>query len=211
MDYAAATNLLLGLPCTPSDTVAQTAVKVLAMDAAGKIPAPDPHAQWKLSKPEKEKEEEKSTMTETKKASFKRARKAAPNAKKAKTDGPEPNLDVKPVKPMALEDELSKEMETAIAHMLDQHPECGPRETLDAHIPREAWPEGFFGKHSYTIRSGKARIEVNLKAKHFRIQQQREGIPAIQGSPNVPWTKYGGVQKAWEHAKEISGFGSVES
>ena len=120
---------------------------------------------------------------------------------------PEPVFEAPP------EDYVDDSMGNAIEAMLAAHPEFGPRETLHERLPYEAWPLAFTGKHSYTVYGDMddngdytARIEVNLKCKHFRVIQKAMDAPPIVGTPNVPWAKHAGPVGAWEHTKKISGY-----
>ena len=59
-------------------------------------------------------------------------------------------------------------------------------------IPKNAWPgEGkHYGKHSYTITRGSAKLEVLLRNKAFFV---KSGTNKGQ----VTWSKYSSVRDAW--------------
>ena len=68
-------------------------------------------------------------------------------------------------------------------------------------------------KNSYTLNSRldgtgnhTVKLEVNLRAKHFRVQKKNADAPTEIVPPNLPWSKHGGPLEAWEEAKRISGF-----
>ncbi|CAK0800017.1 unnamed protein product [Prorocentrum cordatum] len=200
IDYAAETDRLLGIG--PVDAVSAMGMKIMAMDSEGSLRAPNPHQQWALAKPEKNSSEKAPPKKKKKnKSSFGRKRKAAPEPKPVAAVAMAPEL--LPPPPPAQDPKV----EEAISKMLTNYPEHGPRESLHLRIPVEAWPKVINGKHSYTIYGGAhAKVEVNLKCKHFRVQGKEPGTPPIDGSPNVPWAKYSSIAEAWTACKVLSGF-----
>ena len=77
-------------------------------------------------------------------------------------------------------------------------------------MPEEAWPDldqhDRRGKFSYTKRKGKARIEVNVKNKHFRINGCADGVTMGDTPVNQVWSAHGGIAATWERAKALSGY-----
>ena len=188
----AETLALLGLstmdlaPNMPDYTAEVTA---MLHDAAAEV---NPHDQWALAPaPKPSKKRKKKGQG---KASFKRQVKASPPPMDVAAGAVAASAhddEVAVVKDLSTFDNL-QELRNALAGM---------------GVPEEALPDKLGGKYSYT-KTGRegAKIEVNVKQRHFRVNGVKHGCPVLQCSPNSAWSNFSTLQEGWEHAKARSGW-----
>jgi len=77
-------------------------------------------------------------------------------------------------------------------------------------IPREAWPSSESkGKCGYTVlcKNNNAAIEVLCDKKAYVVKRTANGVGQA-AQRQLTWSKHGGAAKAWEIAKDNSGFES---
>ena len=77
-------------------------------------------------------------------------------------------------------------------------------------LPRECLPQGpRKGNANYAIKctdaSGDAIafVQVHLANRKFWI---KKAVGGLKASPSVSWAKHGGLQAAWDFAKQLSGW-----
>ena len=94
----------------------------------------------------------------------------------------------------------------SVMNVLDYEELC--RRLREAGVPDEALPSALpKGKHSFTkFGPDGAKLEINLKQRHVRVQAMATGTVAFAGSPNQPFQKFDSFCACWAHAKRISGW-----
>ena len=168
-----------------------------------------PHQQWRMAE-KKAKAKGKAKA----KASFKRG-KSIKAASKGIMKGKEPGS-MKRKKPEAIPAVIpASEVEAVASPGVVELKSLNLEQLLDylrrVGVPEQAMPDAICkGKWSYTKKcsTNAARIEVNIKLRHFRVLSCSDGKKSDDSgaTPNKPWSRHGGIQASWDHTTEIAGW-----
>ena len=168
------------------------------------LPPPDPREQWALASGSKRKQ---STGAATFKTSKKAKKTQAKNLQSDEQEQPQEPQPQGPQEPQEVKTPVGEAGSGEVNPLFEE----SYLESLG--FPEEALPDGSHGKYSYTKKGYNpsdglpgARIEVNMRYRHFRVQAVLPGMPALGSGPNFAWRNFSSVQEAWDHVKEVSGW-----